>query len=959
MGVAETQTVFILFTDIFRSSHFSETYPEEFKKLLRRHNVITEEAAKSNQCEVLKNLGDGYLTVFGQPTQALECAISVQREFAKLPPLPDGSKILLRVAMHAGTPYRLPEANEYFGQPLNRCSRICQVCHPGQVLISEAVRQHIDETPKDCELTDLGEHYLRDLSEPVRLYQLYHPEFQERRFPPLASLSPNRHNLPLQVNPFIGRWQQIQELRRLVLEGRRRLITLTAAGGYGKTRLATQLCAELAPHYEHGVFLVPLEPVSAPDHVVGTAADALGFQFYSAKDPKQQLLDYLREKQMLLLFDNFEHLMEARELLNDILHMAPGVSLLVTSREPLRVQAEQVFILEPLSVTDGIDATTEGLDYPEAVELFIDRAKAVKHDLALSPAYLASIQQTCERLEGVPLAIEMTAAWADTFSPDQILTQVDKQLELTSRMADVPERHRSVRASLDWSYNLLKEELRAALLRLSVFKGGFFPQAASEVLERSDALPVLSELKRKNWLYTVEALGEMRYAMRGSEREYALEKLRESADWEATALRHSRHFADLLEREAKELAGHKQLEAVKQLGTEIQNIYAALETALSPAYGGKLLLPFAKHLASYLDVVSRWQEGLPWYERIREHAEKLEDPALRMHALLGLAWLLWRLGLYDESEKAASAARELAQEVGDRKPLARALGNMGNVARDQGRFEEAEELYQESLQIKREVGDRTGIAGSLQGLGLVAWDQGRYEEAEKLYQESLKIEREIGDLYGIVESLWGLGLVVCGLGRYEEAEKLHKQSLQLGREIGDRSGIATSLCCLGLVAYHQVHYEEAQKLVSESLLMFRRIGARNGVSSCLFILGTVCIRLERIADACKYLKEALQVSRDIGARNVGTWALVTSGNLLVKTRHLKESTVFLFGAEHQAKEMNFKLEPMTQGELDEAMAKLKEALSEEELAEAKTRAEAMTLEELTEYALKTLEGLNL
>ena len=1058
MSGTEGQTAFILFTDIYRSTQLWEEYPAEFKELLHRHNVVAEEAARANQCNVLKNLGDGYLTVFRQVGQALECAITVQREFARLPSLPDGSRLLLRTAMHAGIPYRLPEAKEYFGPVLNRASRICQVCHPGQALVSKAVQAHIGDAVDGAKLTDLGSHHLRDLAEPERLYQLDHPDFTLHKFPPLPTLEHRPNNLVYQPNAFIGRDAEMAELKALLTggtgvspvipsaanhgrdgratgdrprpakQGQHRLITLTAPGGYGKSRLATQLCANLLDRYENGVFEVLLAAVGSHERIVSATADALGFQFYGKTDPKKQLVDYLREKRILVCFDNFEHVMEGKTLLAEILQHAPRVSLLVTSREPLRLKAEKVYKLEPLTTgvgraenggtgvspviplvdnhgrdgrATGPTAPEDGAiqvralqveeePLPEAVQLFTDRATLVKHDFTLTEENLALVNTICERLDGIPLSIELAAAWADSFTLSELLAEVENRLELTAKMTDVPERHRSIRASLGWSYSLLADEQREVIRAVSTFKGGFFFDAAEFIVGHTKAsgtgvspvIPsatnhgrdgratndksalqknlrkILTELREKGWLFTREALGKTRFFIRdAATHQYAREKLQGSNAYETVVLAHARYFAELIEREGEELKGHDQMRTMKALGTELGNIYGALDASLK-AEDTELLLSFAKHLASYLDIVSQWQEGIPKYQRLAEKAKKLGDPALRMHALLRLARLLWRLSLYDESEKAASEVRELARETGDRKSLALALGNMGNVARDQGRYEKAKKLYQESLQIKREIGDSSGIAMSLQGLGFVAWDQGRYEKAEKLYRESLEIVREIGNRFGIAESLFGLGLVLCDMGRLDEAEKLHLESLTIERETGDRWGIAASLCSMGIVAFHQTNYEKAQKLVNESLHLFRQIGDRNGVSSCLSLLGTIYIKLERVEDACEHLKEALQVSKDIGARNVGAWALVASGNLLAKAGRSMESAMFLLGAEQQAKSIGHKLYTVGQHDLDAGIAKVKEALSEEELAEVKARAEKMSLEELTEYALKALEGLD-
>jgi predicted ATPase/class 3 adenylate cyclase/tetratricopeptide (TPR) repeat protein len=916
------RTAFILFTDIYRSTQLWEKFPREFGQSLERHNALVEETVLAHGGEIMKNLGDGYIAIFNTSDECMRSGVEVQRKLRDLQPLPDGSEILVRVVGHGGPLQPLAAGRGYFGRPLNRASRICQVCHPGQMLVSGEVAQALRGLPEEVQLFNLGSHHLRDLAEPETIHQVDHPQFALHKFPPLPTLGFRPNNLVYQPNEFIGRALEMAELKALLLVKKQRLITITAPGGYGKSRLATQLCANLLQEYENGVFEVLLAPVGSHERIVSTTADALGFQFYGRAEPKNQLIDYLREKQMLVLFDNFEHVMEGKALLGEILQHAPKVSLLVTSREPLRLQAEKVYGLEPLPVEasletrdvarpiitgetpvppPGVPSLQEEL--PEAVQLFVDRATLVKHDFALTAENFALVGAICTKLEGVPLAIEMAAGWADSFTMAELLAEVGQQLELTARMADVPKRQRSIRASLDWSYNLLTDEQREVLRAVSTFKGGFFYAAAEAVTvgrgpvpRREDGAPqvgalqknlrkTLAQLSDKGWLFTREvrlgeqAPGKTRFFIRdAATHQYAFEKLKASTEYEQRILSHAKYFAELIKREGERLEGHGQLEALKVLGVELENIYEGLDTALTRE-NAKLLLPFAKHLVSYLDMVSKWLEGLTWYERMLEKALELEDAISSMHCQLGLSRMQWRIGKYKEAESGGLGAKTLAEVLGDRYAISTSLNSLGVVAHNQGRYEEAEKLYQESLQIFREIGDRRGIAASLHNLGVLAYNQGRYAEAVKLYEESLTISREIGDRWGIAQSLDNLG------------------------------------------AFY--------------------------------------IKVERFTDACKYLREALHVSREVGARDVNLEGLVICGNLLVITGRFRESAVLLCGAQRQAKEMNFHFDPMEQGLLDEGMAKLKDALAEEELAACRAQGEKMTLDELADYALKALEELEL
>ncbi len=1027
MSGTQEQTSFILFTDIYRSSALWEQYPDEFSHALEEHNGIVEEVVQSRGGEIMKNLGDGYIALFDTAAVCVSAMVDVERGMDAVPTLPDETSLQVRLVGHGGPLKRLAVGKGYFGHALNRASRIVQVCHPGQALVSEAVRAHVGEAVDGAKLTDLGSHHLRDLAEPEHLYQLNHPEFALHEFPPLPTLEYRPNNLVFQPNAFIGREREHGELKQIITEKKQRLVTVTAPGGYGKSRLATQLCANLLDHYENGVFEVLLAPVGSHERIVGATADALGFQFYGKAEPREQLIDYLREKQMLVCFDNFEHVMEGKDLLSDILQHAPKVSLLVTSREPLRLKAEKVYRLEPLPTGVGRaesggtgvspvipSATNHGRDgratddsprpatagkpteeeLPDAVQLFVDRATLVKHDFSLTTGNLATVNDICAKLNGVPLSIELAAAWADSFTLGELLAEVEHQLELTAKMSDVPERQRSIRASLDWSYNLLTDVQREVLRAVSTFKGGFFFEAAESTVGAQHVVPAMMGNGARARHAVPVAGDEVNH---GRDARATGTGPRPTEDeYEERILAHASYFANLIEREGERLKGHGQLEALKILGMELENIYEGLDIALNREKP-ELLLPFAAHLFRYLNIVSAWRDGLSWYERITETAHRIKEVTLEIEALLGTARFLWTFTRYNESTKAASAAEELAEEVGHSHSLARARRQLGLVANAQGRCEEAEKLYRESLEIMCEIGDPYEIAMPLISLANMAIDQGRYEEAEKLQKESLDLLREVGDHWGIAVSIMNLGLIARAQGRYGQSEELNRESLEIYSQIGAQSGIANSVFALGTTAYFQGRYGEAQKLWQESLEIkggigdhfgitrglinlgvvahlqsrddkaeqlhleslqrCREIGPRYLTGCCLANLSSLMTKQGRFADAKQYLKEALLANSDIRARLSKPHALIVCGHLLVMTGRFKESTVLLSGAERQAKVMNHKLGPMEQGELDEARAKLNETLSEKELAEARARAEAMSLEELTDFALKALEGI--
>jgi predicted ATPase/class 3 adenylate cyclase len=529
---------YILLTDIYRSSHLAESFPQQYAEAHARHNEQIEQLCASFGGRVLKGLGDGYLLLFDTPGPCLGCAVAVMRQVDGSASFPGDMPLRLRAACHGGL--LREQAGDWYGPPLNRVARIGQVCHPGQLLVSAVLDEPLrrGSVPDGADgsvhvsTLDLGDHRLRDLGEPEHLYQVLHADCALQQHPALVSLESRPNNLVQMPGSFVGRDSELGELKGLLTGAggtRHRLVTVIAPGGYGKSRLIAQLCANLLDEFGSGVFEVRLASLTEPSRVPEAIASATGFQFYGSREPRQQILDYLREKQMLLHFDNFEHLLPAAELVTEILQTAPKVQMVVTSREPLRLREEKVYRLEPLPVEEGGDAQ----------RLFMDRALMVRHDFELRPGDAAIVERICRSLDGVPLAIELAAAWVDSFSLDELAREMDHQLELTARMADVPERHRSVRASCDWSWQQLTDQQKSLLRRCSVFRGGFFFDAGEAVLGIT-GMPLrraLAELCDKSWLYTRELKWEengqptsrTRWQLRdAAAREYAWEKLLET-----------------------------------------------------------------------------------------------------------------------------------------------------------------------------------------------------------------------------------------------------------------------------------------------------------------------------------------------------------------------------------------------------------------------------------------------
>jgi len=473
-------TVTFLFTDIEGSTQLWEQHPQAMPSALARHDAILREATAAHGGVVFRTVGDAFCTAFASAPAALRAALDAQRalhhqDWGAVGP------IRVRIALHTGA-VAIRDA-EYQGQPLNRIARLLSAGHGGQVLLSAATQELArDLLPPDAELRDMGVHRLKDLTHPEQIFQLVAPGLPAD-FPPLKTLDRRPHNLPAQPTALIGREQAIATVCSLLRRADVRLVTLTGPGGTGKTRLALQTAAELLEQFGDGVWFVNLAPISDPDLVATTIAQVLGAREHDNRPLLEQLKAYLREKRLVLLLDNFEQVAEAAPLVSELLAAAPGLKALATSRMPLHLSGEHEIAVAPLALPPSERSNVQTLTQYEAVRLFIERAQAVKADFAVTNANAPAVAEICERLDGLPLAIELAAARVKLFPPQALLARLSSRLQLlTGGARDLPERQQTIRNTIDWSYQLLGEDEKRLFSRLGVFVGGWTPEAAETVL---------------------------------------------------------------------------------------------------------------------------------------------------------------------------------------------------------------------------------------------------------------------------------------------------------------------------------------------------------------------------------------------------------------------------------------------------------------------------------------------
>jgi predicted ATPase/class 3 adenylate cyclase len=719
--------VTFLFTDVEGSTKLlHELGAEAYTEILAEHRRVVREACTARGGVEVDTQGDAFFVAFPTAVEALEAAEAITERMASGP-------IALRIGLHTGTPLLTEEG--YVGEDVHFGARVAASAHGGQVVFSQATRGLLDE---GYPLRELGEHRLKDIPEPVAIFQL-----GDGQFPPLKTIS--NTNLPRSASSFVGREQELSELLARIEDGGR-LVTLTGPGGSGKTRLALEAAATLVPEYQAGVFWVGLAALRDPAFVTETIAQTLG-----AKDG---LAEHIGEREMLLLLDNLEQVIEAAPELSELLTSCRNLTLLVTSRELLRVQGEVEYPVPPLAEA-------------EAVSLFCERAQTEASE---------EIAELCQRLDNLPLAVELAAARTKALSPGQILARLSYRLDLLKGGRDADPRQQTLRATVEWSHELLSPEEQQLFARLYVFAGGCTLDAAEELCNAD--LDTLQSLVEKSLI----RFSNERYWMLETIREYAGKHFKESGEAEQLRQRHAEWLLALVEETEPNLMG-AQRPALQRLDDEHNNVRSAL-TWLREAGESAFELRLTGAFWRFWYLRGLWNEGRDRLEQALA-GDSMQPALLREKVLYGAALLAHRQGDYDRAEVLTAERLNICRELGDPQCVSSCLLGLGLMATAKEDYERATVLIEESADLAREQDDKSNLAMATNNLGDLALLRGDYHQAAAHFEESLALARELSDMHLVAAVLANLGFGALEQGHHDKARAWLSESLTVSQELGN------------------------------------------------------------------------------------------------------------------------------------------------------------------------------
>jgi predicted ATPase/class 3 adenylate cyclase len=938
-------TITFLFTDIEGSTELLQRLRERYATILEDQRAILRAAFDKWGGREVDTQGDSFFVAFPSAMDAVRAAAGAQRDLTSHE-WPEGVEVRVRMGLHTGEA-RLKDGG-YVGMDVHRAARISSAGHGGQVLLSQSTCALIERDLSDgLQLRDLGEHRLKDLRRPVHLYQLV-VEDLPADFPPLKSLNSMPNNLPIELTSFVGREEEIGEVKRL-LSGSR-LVTLAGPGGAGKTRLSMQVAADLVEDYKHGVWLVELAPVASTEYLVPSVASALHFSidtYASNLDPKSQLLDFLGGRSMLVVMDNFEHLVEGADLLTEMLEHAPDLKLLVTSRERLNLREEWIYDVGGMSFPTNGDG--RGVEDYSALALFTERAQQVDPDFGLTEKEFPHVVQICQQVEGMPLGIELAAGWVSILSCEEVAKEIEKNIDiLATSMRGIPEEHRSLRAVFDHSWDLLTEKQKKGFRSLSIFQGGFSREAALEVADVD--LLLLSDFVKKSLLRRTD---QGRYEIHELLRQFAEEKISAvSHEKEAIQERHSRFYVRFLEERARDVPkpGMKALRS--ELQVDLGNLRAAIRWAVlqwDEEEARKALL----NLYIFYQVRG-WHEGADAFTHIvqllQSHGAGMgaDNPrrSVYLSALIHQTFFSSQLG--DKSKvQDNKACLPILRDLDLEPELVTCIFNQGVFACYEGLYAEGVKHLQEAEKLIKDIHDDYLIISILAWLGWAYFEMGDYDQAGEKYEQAYQMSKERESVLGQAYTMSKLGTWADARQDYKQAKHYHQEAQQVFVEFGDPAGQGYALSRMSLSAWGLGEYEEAKQFAQDGLEQFQSINHRWGGATSYCRIGFAERGLGEYRQAERHFYEGLTRSKEHNIVATMIYALIGFGCLWASQGKEASAVELLTLA------LNHPITPGLYKDIcNRELDRLRAQLPEDEFEAAEERGRSMDLESVVESIIR-------
>ena len=828
--------VTMLFTDIEGSARLWEQEPERMRAALACHDAITRAAVEGHRGVVVKMRGDGVHAAFEDPLDAICATLQLQQAVAN-PEATCGIAFQVRCGLHAGVIEHRDD--DFFGGTVNRAARITGVAHGGQALLSQAVAVLIgDRLPADVALRDLGSVRLRDLATPEHVYQVVHSQLRQN-FPALRALEVTPNNLPRQVTSFVGRSVELAEVRTLL--GKTRLLTLLGVGGIGKTRLSLQVATETLDDYPDGVWFVELAPLTDARLVPQAVASVLGVKEQVGHPVIEALIQHVKDRTLLLILDNCEHLVRAcAELAMQLLQAGLHAKILTSSRESLHVRGETTYSVPAFAVPDASHpATLEDLPQYEAVGLFVDRAVAVQPQFRLTERNAASVAQICQRLDGIPLAIELAAARLSALSVETINTRLDHRFRLlVGGDRTALRRQQTLRALIDWSYDLLIEEERVLFRRLAVFAGGWTLEAAVAVgadvaIAQDEVLNLLTDLVDKSLV--AASMERDGYRLLETVREYAQERLVAAGEEDATRTRHLIFFVNLAETARPELNGPHQATWLARLDLDRENLLAAHEWSGRKDSGNDMGLRLVTAMKQYFQIRGLLGLGQRVMAEALTRTGAQRRDAMRSRALCGVGQICCLMGRYQEALVYLDESLAIAREIGDPAREAAVLQPLGMALAGQGDLPGARKYSDEAVVLARRLGNKREIAAALNNRAQLHRVQGEIDVAQSIFEQVLNLTRDVGDDEFIAIALLNLAMLEIGRGAGDRACEMLLEVIAIATKLGSKPANQSVLEASAGLAAARGQWERAARFFGAAETHARQTGFQRDLADEVFL----------------------------------------------------------------------------------------------------------------------------